>query len=183
MEWATDHVGALHDDPIAAQVARIRLDGVTLERVVRALSEPEAAPPTTIETARIERCKRELALDHAAGRIDDAAYLERMAELRKGAQPPAARQTVTAEQAVTFLRTLGAVWSSAISDEARAELLHSIYERIVVTRGRLRGSDAHASRLPAWVGARAARVGSTAKASPAGFEPATRCLEGSRSVH
>lgn len=35
-----------------------------------------------IDRARIDRQIRELALEHAAGRLEDAVYLERMHELR-----------------------------------------------------------------------------------------------------
>lgn len=126
--------GTTHDDPIFAQIAGVRLDPSTVERVVRAVTASEPPPPMEIDAARIERRKRDLALDHAAGRIDDKAYLERMAELRKAVPQRDRQPAVAADQVVRFLRDLGAVWASAVSDEARAELLHAIYERIVVTR-------------------------------------------------
>jgi hypothetical protein len=97
------------------------------------------AAPLAIDAARIERRKRDLALDHAAGRIDGQAHLERMAELRKAVPQRDTRQTIAADQAVRFLRDLAGLWASAVSDEARAELLHAIYERIVVTHGRVVG--------------------------------------------
>ena len=48
--------------------------------------------PLTIDRARLERQMRELALEHASARLDDAGYLARMAHLRRelgvvGAQP------------------------------------------------------------------------------------------------
>ncbi len=39
--------------------------------------------PVAMDRARLERQMRELALEHAAARIDDAAYLARMADLRE----------------------------------------------------------------------------------------------------
>jgi DNA invertase Pin-like site-specific DNA recombinase len=126
--------GATHDDPISAQIAGVQLDPATIELVVRAVTANEPPAPLAIDVARIERRKRNLALDHAAGRIDDEAYLERMAELRKAVPQRDTRPAVAADQAVGFLRDLARLWNSAVSDEARAELVHAVYERIVVTR-------------------------------------------------
>ena len=123
-----------HDGPIGVQVSGIRLDNATIERLVRALAEPEPVALASIDVARIERHKRELALDHAAGRIEDAAYLERMAELRKAVPTQTISTGVPAGEALSYLRNIDAAWKAPISDAARAELLHAIYERIVVTR-------------------------------------------------
>jgi len=55
-------------------VTRVRVDESTVERIVRVLSAPETQP-IDVNRARLERMKRELALDHASGRIDDKTYL------------------------------------------------------------------------------------------------------------
>ncbi len=43
-----------------------------------------------------------------------------------------ARRDVPAERAVEWLRVLGRTWASADVPEAKADLLHAIYDRIVV---------------------------------------------------
>lgn len=63
-----------------AQLATIRLDDNLVSQVVGALDS--AQRPVSLDRARLERSKRELALDHAAGRLDDASYLERHRRLQ-----------------------------------------------------------------------------------------------------
>ena len=56
------------------------LEYQTIAAVVASL---ELGPrPVALDRARIEHQIRELALEHAAGRFDDAVYLERLHELR-----------------------------------------------------------------------------------------------------
>jgi hypothetical protein len=80
--------------------------------------------------------RRDLALDHAAGRLDDKAYLAQIAVLREdatridsGARPGTgiACGQGGRQGCGRYPRT----WARA-TPEGRAELLHSIYERIVV---------------------------------------------------
>jgi DNA invertase Pin-like site-specific DNA recombinase len=120
------------EDPILAQVAGIELDDGTVAAVVGALGS--APRPITIDRARIERQMRDLALDHAAGRLEDAVYLERLRELRemKESLERTASAGITAERAVARIRTLSEAWTRADVPEAKADLLHAIYERIVV---------------------------------------------------
>ncbi len=72
------------EDPIAAQIAGVRHDERTIDRVAALLAEPEQKPDTTTR-ARVERQMRDLALDVARGEIDDQTYLARMATLRASA--------------------------------------------------------------------------------------------------
>jgi hypothetical protein len=44
---------------------------------------------------------------------------------------------LSAERAVAWLSTLSATWKRADVPQAKADLLHAIYERIVVTGGRI----------------------------------------------
>jgi hypothetical protein len=78
---------------------------------------------------------RELALDHAAGRLEDAAYLERLGALReaKASLEVSTGGAVTAEVALAWLRALSDTWTDADVPEEKADVLHAIYERIVVT--------------------------------------------------
>ena len=77
---------------------------------------------------------RELALDHAAGGISDETYLERMKRLRASLAEveEIAQIGVSAERAVKWLRALSATWQQADVPEAKSQLIHAIYERIVV---------------------------------------------------
>jgi hypothetical protein len=65
--------------PILAQLEGIELDHATISAVA---SLGSGHRPVALDKARIERQIRELALEHAAGRLEDAAYLERLDELR-----------------------------------------------------------------------------------------------------
>ena len=79
--------------------------------------------------------KRELALDHAADRLDDKAYLAQIAVLRHGAteidsgKRPGAG--IAPDKVFAGLRALPETLARA-TPRGRAELLHSISERIVV---------------------------------------------------
>ena len=130
--WSSEH-----NDPIVAQVSGVRLDNATLTRLQCVLAQPVAPAPATIDAMRVEKRKRDLALAHAAGSIDDEAYLARMAELRKVQPRKVEDATVDAAAAIALLRNVAKLWEAAASDEARSELVHAIYERIVVTRDRV----------------------------------------------
>jgi hypothetical protein len=53
----------------------IELSNIVIAKVVAALGQGQR--PIAIDRARIDQQLRNLALDHAAGRLADAAYLER----------------------------------------------------------------------------------------------------------
>jgi hypothetical protein len=88
-----------------------------------------------IDRARIERQIRDLALDHAAGRLENDVYLERLRSLREAKEglERTTAEGISADRAVAWLQTLSATWKEADVPEAKAELLHAVYERIVVT--------------------------------------------------
>ena len=164
---------AVHEAPIAAQIASLKLDEVTIERVVRALREGETPAPTTLDSARLEKQKRDLALSHAASELDDATYLARMAELRQTIPAKHESSGVDSASAVAFLRNIPALWSSA-DDEGRTELLHAIYDRIEVTRdgfARVHLTP-HAFRFGLALALPETVTVDRVKARPAGFEPA-----------
>jgi hypothetical protein len=67
---------------------------------------------------------RELALDHAAGQLPDAVYLERLGALRESKETLAttAGGSVTAEVALAWLRALSETWTDADVPEAKADV-------------------------------------------------------------
>jgi hypothetical protein len=119
--------------PVLAQVAGLTLEDGVIARVVAALGSVDR--PVGLDRARIERQMRDLALDHVAQRLGDAAYLERLGHLRADLATVDAtpRGALAANRAVEWLRALADTWVSADVPEARADLLHAIYERIVVS--------------------------------------------------
>ena len=135
-EWGpkASHASSIYEPWVIGQVIGIRVDESTVERILRVLSTPETRP-IDVNRARLERMERELALDHAAGRLDDKAYLGQIAVLREeatkidsGKRPGTG---IAPDKVVAKLRALPETWARA-TPEGRAELLHSIYERIVV---------------------------------------------------
>lgn len=118
--------------PILAQVAGIQLDNATIAEVVAALGS--AQKPVTIDRARIERQMRELALEHVAGGINDV-YLARLGELRAqlAALDEGSNMAVAPKRAVEWLRILGETWQHADVPQEEADVLHAIYDRIVVS--------------------------------------------------
>ena len=130
-------------------------------------------------------------LEHVAGGMSDEAYLTRLSELRGqlAAVDDGSNAGVSAKLAVAWLRTLGETWHHANVPLAKADLIHAIYERIVVagatfvTARLAPAAYAHGSALMLPQVVMASPAVSQAVASPAGFEPATFRLEGGCSVH
>lgn len=146
---------------------------MTIERVIRALRDGDTPAPTTLDAVRLDKQKRDLALSHAAGELEDETYLARMAELRKTTPAKHESSGVDAASAVAFLRNLPALWGAA-GDESRAELLHAIYDRIEVTRdgfARVHLTP-HAFRFGLALALPETVTVDRVRARPAGFEPA-----------
>jgi hypothetical protein len=87
--------------------------------------------PTTLDRARLERQMRELGARRLAGDIADEAYLTSLRDLRQRLADVAAPSPgrLAADRAVAWLRALGATIEAADVPEAKAELVHAIYER------------------------------------------------------
>ena len=133
-----------------------------------------------MDRARVEPQMRDLAVGHVAERISDSAYLARLTQLRSElASLDGPSPGVPAERAVEWLQALAETWQQADVPEAKAELLHAIYERIVVAGRRIVSArltpSAHQHGL-------ALAMPEVVMASPAGFEPATHRLEGGCSI-
>jgi DNA invertase Pin-like site-specific DNA recombinase len=156
--------------PVLAQVAGLTLDDGVIARVVAALGSPDR--PVGLDRARIERQMRDLALDHVAERIDDSAYLERLGHLRVDLATLDAipHGDLAAQRAVQWLRVLADTWVNADVREAKADLLHAIYERILV-----KGRTIVAARLTpaAYSNGLALALPQVVMARPEGFEPPT----------
>ena len=133
-EWGTKArlTAETWEVPILAQLSGVEIDDGVIARVVAALGS--TVRPVAIDRSRIERQMRELALDHVGGGITDETYLERMKRLRTSLAEveDTAQVGVPAERAGDWLRALSQTWQQAEVPEARSELLHAIYERIVV---------------------------------------------------
>jgi hypothetical protein len=133
----------------------------TIEQVVRALGEP-TPPPVDLDAHRLDARRRTLALDHAASRLDDDAYLAASRELRaQAARTRVATSDATQvrpDVAVAWLRDLGALWREATEDE-RARLAARRLRPHRSAQGGVRRRAPHASRLCARAGTRPARGG------------------------
>lgn len=137
--------GAAHDAPIEQQVSRLRLDGATIEQVVRAVGdEQETEVPAALDVSRVARRRRQLALEHAGGALTDDEYLSATHALADQATDPVKHERVTPEEAVAYLRDLGQLWAEATVQE-RSDLLHAIYARIT-------GSQPHLSMRSITIG-------------------------------
>ena len=145
--------------PVLAQVAGIALGEDTMASIVGALGSGRR--PVALDKARIERQIRELALEHAAGRLEDEAYLARLKVLRSsGTRSPSGRPP--------GYRPSGASSGSAPSasrskprrsPKEKADLMHAIYDRITVAGPEIVGVRLTPGGLRARIGAGTARKG------------------------
>jgi hypothetical protein len=121
---------ATWEAPVLAEVAGIALDDRTMASVVAALGSSQQ--PVAIDRARIDRQIRELALEHAGGRLGDDTYLTRLKALREQRDAVVERtaQGLPGQRAVEWLRALGESFQAADVPKEKADLMHAIYERI-----------------------------------------------------
>ena len=124
--------------PLLAQVAAIALGDATIQAVVAALRSTKR--PVAIDKARIERHMRDLALEHASETVSDEADIARMAEMRSQRETvvECTDRSVPAERAVEWLRALGPALEASDPSQEKADLLHAIYERVIVAGPEIR---------------------------------------------
>ena len=125
--------------PVLAQLGSLRVDNAMRAQITAVLSAGER--PVTMDRARLERQMRELALDHAAARLDDGEYLARMAHLRGelelvGARPARGLPT---RRATEWLDALAETWQKTDLVEEKSDVIHAVYERIVIEGPRFVG--------------------------------------------
>ena len=157
------------------------LDEDTDPSVVAALGS--IRQPVAIDRARVERQIRELALEHAGGRLGDEAYLTRLKVLRQQRDAVVERTAagLPAGRAVEWLRALGESLQAPERSKERADLLHAIYDRITVAGRRIvsvrltPSAYAHGFAL--------ALPEKVVLARPTGLEPATFGSGTQRSIH
>ena len=84
---------------------------------------------------------RDLALEHAAAQLDDAEYLARMARLRGELEIVGARpaRDLPARRATEWLDALAETWQKTELVEEKSDVIHAMYERIVIEGPRFVG--------------------------------------------
>ena len=120
--------------PIVAQVSQLDLSDRTLRRVQHALAAPPALPDE-VGRRRAEHDRKRLREAFDSGHMSATDFVARVAALDERREAldvaPVRDEGPSPDEAVAYLRNLGSTWGDA-DVQARADMLHSIYDRIEV---------------------------------------------------
>ena len=108
------------------------MDDEATSSIVAGLAEPEASV-VPIDRGRLERRRRELALDVAAGRMGERAFLAAMRRLNEEVAlvEHRLRTGVDSAKAVEYIRNFAASWAKAKAP-TRAAMIESLYGELIV---------------------------------------------------
>ncbi len=134
---------SVFEEPIAQQVATIRLTKSVLARIRKLATKP-LIKDATAQRDELERELTRRAAAHASRRITTEAYLaehERLTRLIDGLdEQPAAQSDIDPDRAIEWLENLKQAWECA-DERERANLVRAIYRRIIVEGDRFVGVE------------------------------------------
>jgi hypothetical protein len=109
------------------------VDDEVAAAITEALAKPGAVV-VPIEGGRLEHARRQLALDVAAGRIGERAFLaaiRRLSEEARTADLGPVQRSVDVAKAMDYIRNFASSWAKA-KQPTKATMIQSLYEEIVV---------------------------------------------------
>ena len=137
------HQSRVWEQPIQAQLRGLDVSSVTIARIAAALSKP-SVPDNLLLRQRNERQRRELALDYAAARLDEPAFLSAVAALRLEPEAPAPTPAGDAADIAHYLTDIAGslrkldklAMSGDLSEPERAEwwarMTAAVYARFTI---------------------------------------------------
>lgn len=168
------HMASLWEEPIKAQVRGIDVSEVTIARVVAGLQAPELSGPSELAELRRDRQRKELALDYAAGKIDEATFLSAVSVMRAEPVPtPTHHRQATPAAATAYLHDLAGslrrfdelVATGDLEPRQQAEwwtkMIRAVYARLTVVGTTFVEAQLTPAGVPTWAGRRAAGGGAS----------------------
>lgn len=130
--WATE----TWEPWVLSQLSQLRVDDKTIADVVAALRSAEPAQMPNLDRVRVERARRELAMQMADGRISPEDFVARLNAMPVPEEPTEAVD-VAPDRAVARLRDFAGTWATLddMGDsgrQLRADLVASVYDEITV---------------------------------------------------
>lgn len=186
-EWGMQkgYSAPIYERLLGRQLSGVKFDTGMKDMLAKVLLTGQTAV-VDVTDRRVERMKRQLALEHAADRISDASYLEQLAQLRAESTTKTSVQPtrVGPDKAIAFIEGIAETWRLATLEE-RAQLVQATYERVTVKGPRVVGVKltpmAERTGLPALLPENVQDEWAVAR--PTGLEPATFGSGTQRSIH